>query len=63
MQDSEKQDGQDKCAAKFYSFVLLGESKSRKRSFRDMMRIICERCLSGKMKELLLVGCVTILWR
>lgn len=59
MQDSEKQDGQDKCAAKFYSFVLLGKSKARKHSFRDMMRIICERCPSGKTRELLLVGCVT----
>ena len=38
----------NKYAAKFYSFVLLGESKARKRSFRDMMRSICERCPSGK---------------
>ena len=38
----------NKYAAKFYSFVLLGESKARKRSFRDMMRIICERCPNGK---------------
>ena len=38
----------NKCAAKFYSFVLLGESKARRRLFRDMMRIICERCPNGK---------------
>ena len=38
----------NKCAAKFYSFVLLGESEARRRSFRDMMRIICERCPNGK---------------
>ena len=38
----------NKCAAKFYSFVLLGELEARRRSFRDMMRIICERCPNGK---------------
>lgn len=39
--------------------VANEESKARKHSFRDMMRIICERCPSGKAKELLLVGGVT----
>jgi len=39
--------------------VANEESKARKRSFRDMMRIICERCPRGKAKELLLVGGVT----
>ena len=58
MQDFENNtDKQVRCQILFVR--LLGKSKARKHSFRDMMRIICERCPSGKAKELLLVGGVT----
>ncbi len=51
---NERRYAQDEGSVKSYMFTLPGESRPRKCTFQEMVRIISERCPNGKMKELLL---------
>ncbi len=54
MQSQERSYEQGESSVKSYTFILSGESESRRCSFQEMLKIIKERCPHGKMNELLI---------